>query len=36
MQEVVSLLRSRLRMDNPQKQYLAVKLVEQVCLWWWS
>lgn len=28
--EVVSLLKARLRMDNPQKQFLAVHLVEQV------
>jgi len=30
LQEVVGLLKARLRMDNPQKQYLAVMLVEQV------
>ncbi|KAG1668461.1 hypothetical protein FOA52_005234 [Chlamydomonas sp. UWO 241] len=28
--EVVALLRTRLRMDHPQKQYLAVHLVDQV------
>ena len=30
MQEIVGLLKARLRMDNPQKQFLSVKLVEQV------
>ena len=30
-QEIVGLLKARLRMDNPQKQFLSVKLVEQVC-----
>ncbi len=32
MQEVVTLISKRLKMDNPQKQFLAVKLVEQVSL----
>ncbi|GAX80931.1 hypothetical protein CEUSTIGMA_g8366.t1 [Chlamydomonas eustigma] len=30
LQEVVGLLKARLHMDNPQKQFLAVKLIEQV------
>ena len=31
LQEVVSLLKKRLRTDNPQKQWLGVLLFQKVC-----